>query len=121
MARIMHSAGFAEGEELVVDHAGQHRWIEYVNSPAWYDVDASAVPAKWHAWLHYTVADPPAEVRRVPHRCLFVPDGLMKHRCRLVSALTRMCTQDNIASDHQKVPEAVLTNSDAPYKTNVGA
>jgi len=29
------------------------RWVAYVGAP-----EASAVPPEWHAWLHYTTAEP---------------------------------------------------------------
>ena len=31
----------------------ERRWVMYKGSP-----EASKVPAEWHAWLHYTVAEP---------------------------------------------------------------
>jgi NADH:ubiquinone oxidoreductase subunit len=35
---------------------GQRRWVIYKG-----EAEASRVPPEWHAWLHYTVADPPSE------------------------------------------------------------
>jgi NADH:ubiquinone oxidoreductase subunit len=35
------------------------RWVDYAGPP-----EASAVPAEWHAWLHYTVDAPLAVVAR---------------------------------------------------------
>lgn len=37
----------------------QRRWVRF-NGPE----DATAVPAEWHAWLHYTVDAPLAETAR---------------------------------------------------------
>jgi len=34
----------------------ERRWVIYVG-----DVEASRVPAEWHAWLHHTVAEPPPD------------------------------------------------------------
>jgi NADH:ubiquinone oxidoreductase subunit len=47
----------------------KRRWVIY-NGP----VEASRVPAEWHAWLHYIVDEPPASAHYVerpwmkPHR-----------------------------------------------------
>lgn len=50
--------------ENTIDYPqGQTRWVEYAGYPTFYDVDASTVPAEWHSWLHYTVKEPPTEVR----------------------------------------------------------
>ena len=35
------------------------RWVDYKGTP-----EASAVPAEWHAWLHYTTDAPLAETSR---------------------------------------------------------
>jgi hypothetical protein len=43
-------------------HAGQHRWVEYAGDKTFYEVDASAVPAEWHGWLHSSTAEPPTDV-----------------------------------------------------------
>lgn len=37
----------------------RRRWVVYKG-----DVEASRVPAEWHAWLHYTVDEPPTGPRR---------------------------------------------------------
>lgn len=37
----------------------QRRWVMYAGA-----VDASEVPAEWHAWLHYTLDAPLSETRR---------------------------------------------------------
>lgn len=34
----------------------QRRWVMYNG-----EIEASRVPPEWHAWLHYTVAEPPSE------------------------------------------------------------
>ena len=41
----------------------ERRWVLYSG-----EVEASRVPAEWHAWLHHTVAEPPPETdpRRKP-------------------------------------------------------
>lgn len=34
----------------------QRRWVMYNG-----EIEASRVPPEWHAWLHYTVSEPPSE------------------------------------------------------------
>lgn len=43
---------------------GRNRWVVY---PSRQHVNASAVPAEWHGWLHYMVAETPIE-RPPPQR-----------------------------------------------------
>lgn len=42
------------------DGKAQRRWVIYNG-----EIEASRVPPEWHAWLHYTVQDPPSEVAPV--------------------------------------------------------
>jgi NADH:ubiquinone oxidoreductase subunit len=44
----------AQGNVYYKERAGTRRWVIYNG-----DVEASRVPPEWHAWLHYTVAEPP--------------------------------------------------------------
>ena len=39
----------------------QRRWVMYSGA-----VEASRVPAEWHAWLHYTTAAPISDAGRRP-------------------------------------------------------
>lgn len=45
------------------------RWVLY-NGPA----EASAVPAEWHAWLHFTTAEPIPEASRKPWQLPHLPN-----------------------------------------------
>ncbi len=66
---------FMNGRQVGTDAAGNRyftekraraegrtkRWVVYNG-----EADASAVPAEWHAWLHYTVDQPISEAGRMP-------------------------------------------------------
>ena len=47
----------------------QRRWVMY-NGPA----EASVVPAEWHAWLHFTTAEPIPESARQPWQKPHLPN-----------------------------------------------
>lgn len=40
----------------------ERRWVIYEG-----EVEASRVPAEWHAWLHHTVSDPPTPETTIRH------------------------------------------------------
>lgn len=44
---------------------GQHRWVEYAGFRAYYNVDASEVPAAWHAWLQYVFRSSAVRLTRI--------------------------------------------------------
>jgi NADH:ubiquinone oxidoreductase subunit len=46
------------GNRYYTDAAGKRRWVVY-NGVA----EASAIPASWHAWMHYRADQPPAAYR----------------------------------------------------------
>lgn len=46
-----------QGNVYYQEKNGRRRWVIYKNGP----VEASRVPAEWHAWLHYTVDELPSE------------------------------------------------------------
>jgi NADH:ubiquinone oxidoreductase subunit len=46
----------AAGNRYYRERGGSRRWVMYSG-----DIEASRIPPEWHAWLHYTVADPPSE------------------------------------------------------------
>lgn len=45
----------AFGNTYYREKGGRRRWVIYRGRP-----EASKVPPDWHAWLHHTVAEPPA-------------------------------------------------------------
>lgn len=48
----------------------RRRWVVYDG-----EVEASRVPPEWHAWLHYTIADPPrADRPRLPWQKPHLPN-----------------------------------------------
>lgn len=44
------------GNRYYQEKRGRRRWVIYHGA-----IEASAVPAEWHAWLHHTVDEPPLE------------------------------------------------------------
>lgn len=46
----------ADGNIYYRERGGKRRWVIYKG----YN-EASSVPPEWHAWLHYTVDEPPSE------------------------------------------------------------
>lgn len=49
-------------ERRAVEGRRRRRWVVYKG-----DTEASKVPPEWHAWLHYTIDEPPHE-GGVPHK-----------------------------------------------------
>ncbi len=48
-------------EKRVPSGRRQRRWVMYEGQ-----VEASRVPAEWHAWLHHTTAEPISDAGRKP-------------------------------------------------------
>ena len=45
-----------QGNVYYRERSGPRRWVIYNG-----EIEASRIPPEWHAWLHYTVDDPPSE------------------------------------------------------------
>jgi NADH:ubiquinone oxidoreductase subunit len=45
----------AQGNIYYKERGGTRRWVIYKG-----DIEASRIPPEWHAWLHYTVSEPPS-------------------------------------------------------------
>ena len=45
-----------QGNVYYRERNGPRRWVLYNG-----EIEASRIPPEWHAWLHYTVDDPPSE------------------------------------------------------------
>jgi NADH ubiquinone oxidoreductase subunit NDUFA12 len=45
------------------NRAGHDRWVEYAGNPKVFDVDPTAISARWHGWIHRVTDVPPTAVR----------------------------------------------------------